>query len=227
MPQPDDDTLAFLAHCGLRKLDATRLAVLEQFRLALETANLTTNLTRLVTPAEFWTKHVADSLAVALVWPALLSAHLRVADVGCGAGFPLAPLAWANPELRLCGIEPKQRKAQFVLEAARLCGWSNCTVLARQAREVGRLPDYAGSFDLVLTRAVGSAAAMLREARGLLRPDPDAAIIVYKTPETIIAETAEAEREADKFGFALTLSSPIDLPSQAGRRQFAIFRRSS
>ena len=63
---------------------------------------------------------------------------------------------------------------------------------------------------------------MVRDVRGLLKPG--GAIINYKTPQAVIAERAVAQREADKFGFAVTESEVFALPRDAGQRQFVVLR---
>ena len=122
----------------------------------------------------YWVLHVADSLSVGLAMPELLREPLTVADVGCGAGLPMLALAWANPELRLTGIEPRRRPAEFVRRQIEALGLTHCSVLARQAREAGRLPEHTGRYNVVLARAVGPAGKLIRDARRLLRAAPGA-----------------------------------------------------
>jgi 16S rRNA (guanine527-N7)-methyltransferase len=216
----------FLAGLGLPAERLEAVEVLDRLYADLVEANARTNLTRLTGEGDYWLKHVADSLSVLEALPELAAGALRVADVGCGAGFPALPLAWANPKLSVVGIEARGRKASFVeREAARL-GLENVAVIARQAREAARLPEAAGAFDVVLLRAVGPAGEMTRHCRGLLRGGGQARLVFYKTPETVEAELPLAEREAGKYGLSLDLSGPIDLPAGVGRRQFLLLRHS-
>ena len=46
------------------------------------------NLTRIREENDFWNKHIADSLSIAKFFPELRENRLKLADVGCGAGFP-------------------------------------------------------------------------------------------------------------------------------------------
>jgi 16S rRNA (guanine527-N7)-methyltransferase len=191
----------------------------------LVAANAALNLTRITAEGGFWVRHVADSLAVGRVVPALLAESLAVADVGCGAGFPLLPLAWANPALRLAGFESRGGKAAFAAGEAQALGLRNATVVARRAREAARLAEHAGRYDVVLARAVGSAGALVRECRGLLRPEPGAMLVHYKTPQAAEAELPLAGREAAKYGFAVEVSDALELPDGGGTRQFLLMRR--
>jgi len=198
---------------------------LERLRVQLEQANLVRNLTRLTCPRDFWVKHVADSLAVARVLPGLLTDTVRVADIGCGAGFPLLPLAWANPRLTVAGVERHRGKATFVRQAIAALGLDNCSVVECQAREAGRLPEHRNKYDIVLARAVGPASRVLRESRQLLRAQVGACFVAYKTPAGILEERLAAEQAAAATRLTLEISPVIELPDAAGQRQFMVFRR--
>ena len=213
----------FLARCGAGGAFLARRGVMERFFADLSEFNRHTNLTRIVGHAEFWVKHVADSLAAGLVLPELLTHPLRTADIGPGAGFPYFPLGWANPKLRLTGIEVNSKKVEFLMaETARL-GFSHCEVIGRQAREVGRLPEQSGRYDAVVARAVSNPANLVKEARQFLAPH--ATLLVYSTPAAVAENRELARREARKYGLDMSSSAIIDLPCRAGQRQFFVFRK--
>lgn len=218
-----EEQRAFLARCNF-DVHRCDLNALVQLFDDLVTANRRTNLTRITDAAEFWNLHVLDSLSIGMVLPELFSASLRVADVGCGAGFPLLPLAWANPKLDLTGIESRGRKVEFIQNEAAAMGLANVRVIRAQAREAGRLAEFAGQFDVVLLRAVGPAGKFLRECRSLLKPAPDAKIVFYKTPAAVQTELPEAQREAAKFRLELIESPIFSLPAGAGERRFLLFQ---
>ncbi len=236
MTQPSDPVVAFLRACGV-DLERSPLQVMRRLYADLLAANREDNLTRITAEADFWVKHVADSVAVGLAVPGLVGrtsrssagetgeAIVRVADVGCGAGFPLLPLAWASPALSFTGFESRGKKADFVSREIRRLGLGNAHVVSRRAREAGRLPEHAGQYDVVLLRAVGAAGEMVRGCRALLREEPGARMVHYKTPDGVAAEQAMAEREAGKYGLAVETSQTIELPGEDGERQFLLLRR--
>ncbi len=215
----------FWRECGLPDTAIQRLARLGGLHTALVEANARDNLTRITDEREFWLRHVADSLLVGQMLPALMTDPLTVADVGCGGGFPILPLACVNPELRITGIEARGKKAAFVASQIEALGATGATVVAMQAREAGRHVDHAGRYGVVLLRAVGEAGKMLREVRQLLSAEAGSCVIHYKTPESVEAEWDVARREAEKFGLGISQSQVVHLPHGAGERQFIIMIR--
>lgn len=218
------DVTDFLHSCGVPQ-PLPDIQPLIDFYEDLQRANQTTNLTRITDWSDFCIRHVADSLSVLRRLPRLGQAEtgLRVADVGCGGGFPMIPLLWVCPERTVVGVESRPRKAEFVAREIASLGFPNARCLAARSRELGRDDAWRGTFDVVLLRAVSTAANNLRESRHLLGAGH---IVCYKTPKAVENEWDEADREARKHGFDLTAPPPFDLPAQAGPRQFIIFHRS-
>ena len=200
-------------------------AVMDQLYADLIAVNAVHNLTRIVDVDDFWIMHVLDSLLVGHVARELLCETMTVADVGCGGGFPILPLAWANPKLTVMGIEARSKKAHFVAAEAERLGLSNASARAIQAREAARSDAHRQQYDAVVLRAVAETGRMVRDVRGLLKPG--GVIINYKTPQAVIAERAVTQREASKFGFTVTESEVFDLLRDAGSRQFVVLRSTS
>jgi len=171
-----------------------------------------------VSAEDFYLKHVADSLAVLCAFPGLLDAA-ALADVGCGAGLPGLVLAVALPRLHVAAIESNRKRAGFVQRAAGELGLAHrVQVVARRSRELGHDENYRRRFEVVTARAVAPAEKLIRDCRLLIAPGGSA--ILYKTPQSIAAELPLAEREARKHKLTLETSGIIDLPGEAGTRQF-------
>lgn len=215
----------FLASMGLAKELLVHLPDLTPLHRELVAANRRGNLTRILSEEDFWVRHVADSLSVALAAPTIMKERMRVVDVGCGAGFPALPLAWANPALDLTALDSHGRKVEFFRHAARELGLLNCQGVVGRAREAARSPAHRGRYDVVTARAVAATGELIRECRGLLRSDVACRIVAYKTPDRVAGEWAGAEREARKFGFELEAGTAFELPLGGGARQFLIARR--
>src|SRR5690242_15898982 len=96
------------------------LSRLDRFVELLLLRNQTTNLIASSTVPHVWTRHVADSLQLAS-----LAQGQVWADLGSGAGLPGLALACAFAEREKCVvhlIESRDRKAAFLLDAARAIG---------------------------------------------------------------------------------------------------------
>src|SRR6185437_15409195 len=102
------------------------------------------NLTALTGREAMIRGHLLDSLAAL---PEL--AGERIADVGCGAGFPGLPLAIVEPQRAFTLIDSVQKKIRFVSHAVRHLQLSNVTPMAARVERLAP----SQTFDTVLARA--------------------------------------------------------------------------
>lgn len=199
------------------------LSSLDRLYLKHKEINDVHNLTRITSKEDFFEKHIVDSLMIGLVDPAILRDEFKIADVGCGGGFPCLPLSMVNSELKISGIESLGKKVSAVNEIALHCGFENLKVYKFRAREAGRLEGFNASFDIVTARAVASAEVLIKECRQLLRPG--GRMIFYKTPEAVEKEMLLAERDSKKYKLKLEVSEKFLLSEDSGERQFFILTR--
>lgn len=218
---PDVEFPDITGFCRLCRIEDAE-AFLEQCRrlfAMLADASRRCNLTAIRTPEDFMLKHIADSIAIAICFPALAEEHLQVADIGCGAGFPSLALAAAYPRLHVTAIDSTGKKTAFVQDAARRLGLDNIRTVAGRARELNRLAEWRERFDVVTARAVSSASKLCREAGNF--PKPDGGFIFYKTPEQAVAELSEVNAMAGKSRrYDWRVSPTLELPDNAGTRRF-------
>lgn len=112
------------------------------------------NLTAVRDRDEAIVKHLADSLAVTDL-PEYIGAG-SVIDVGTGAGFPGALLAIVSPEKEFFLLDSTLKRLRVIDEFAKTLGLSNIRTVHARAEEINRKPEYSGSFDLCISRAVAS-----------------------------------------------------------------------
>ena len=143
-------------------LDQSQLETLWRYAHMLRERNAHVNLTSIVSPEGILTLHMLDSLSVA---PHLGDAR-RIIDVGTGGGFPGIPLAVAFPDRHFTLIDGTQKKIRFVAESIAALDIRNATAIAARAESY----DGERNFDVVVARAVGSLADLVRDASGLLAP---------------------------------------------------------
>ncbi len=120
------------------------------------TANQQLNLTRITQPAEFWEKHLWDSLRGV---GDLINdpAALQVIDIGTGAGFPGLPLAIARPDWQLTLVDSTAKKVGFIEAIAPELGLTNVHPIVSRIEELGQNRSHRHRSDLALIRAVAAA----------------------------------------------------------------------
>jgi 16S rRNA (guanine527-N7)-methyltransferase len=159
-----------------------------QLALLLRERNAAVNLTAIDSLEGILTLHMLDSLAVA----PHLGAARRIVDVGTGGGFPGLPLAIACPEREFLLIDGTQKKIKFVSEAIDALGLRNATAEATRAE----LLKPAARCDVVLVRAVGSLAELVRVTRHLIAPGGRLLALKGKRPDAELAALPPGWRAA-------------------------------
>lgn len=112
------------------------------------------NLTAVRDRDEAMQKHLADSLSVTSL-PEYIDAD-TVIDVGTGAGFPGALLAIADPDKEFTLLDSTLKRLRVIDEFADKLSISNLTTLHARAEEISGKPEYSGSYDICVSRAVAS-----------------------------------------------------------------------
>ncbi len=217
--EPDEETLAFISSCLPSGCgDFLRKTMIFMDILFEESEKH--NLTAIRNPADFWIKHICDSLSILLHAPDSLSGKKNIADLGTGAGLPSIPLALALPELSFSPIDSSHKKIEFVRKAALACGAGNINPIEGRGRELSRKSEFKGRFDLIVARAVSTASAIFEESEKML--GKNGAFVLYKTPESCGREICEVRKPGGAAEFEWTLGNEFMLPHDAGRRQFLI-----
>ena len=116
--------------------------------LMLET-NRVMNITALTTTDKIIPLHYADCVK-ATEW---IPQNATVADIGCGGGFPVLPLAIVRPDLRITGIDSTEKKIRYVQSTAEKLGLQ-VTAISGRAEELAKNPEHRDSYDCVISRAV-------------------------------------------------------------------------
>jgi len=155
---------------ALRPLaEAARLGIVEFLAFLIE-RNATTNLVsaRAAEPATLVGTHLADALAGLPLLPPPSPSPLRLLDLGSGGGLPAVPLLLVRRDIEGTLVDSAGKKCAFLSEAGERLALTLGVVNAR-------FPDSfpmatTGPFDVLTTRAVGSAGKLVRAARGVLAP---------------------------------------------------------
>lgn len=111
--------------------------------------NQVMNITALTTMDKIIPLHYADCVKAA----ALIPQNATVADIGCGGGFPILPLAIVRPDLQLVGIDSTEKKIRYVQNTADELELS-ITAISGRAENIAKQTEYRDHFDVVVSRAV-------------------------------------------------------------------------
>jgi 16S rRNA (guanine527-N7)-methyltransferase len=129
--------------------------------------NMTYNLTAIREPERMLTHHVLDALAVLPhLSDSASPAHLRVLDVGSGAGVPAIPVALARPQWHVVALDSSHKKGAFLQQAI------NELPLPNAEAVVARVEDYVppAPFDVVISRAFSDLATFVETSARHLAP---------------------------------------------------------
>jgi 16S rRNA (guanine527-N7)-methyltransferase len=185
-----DPILEALGASGVNLDEAARSAIDGHVRLLLAW-NEAVNLTSIRDGEAIARRHVADSLAGAVVAGSLQ--HATLLDLGSGGGFPGFPLAATLRETRVTLVDSVRKKAAFLAAVAAATGLDRRVAVAR-ARAEELAP---GQWDLVTARAVGSIAELVELGLPLLASGGH--LLVWKRGD-IEAEIAAGARAARVLG---------------------------
>jgi 16S rRNA (guanine527-N7)-methyltransferase len=186
------------------------------YSLLLE-ENSHTNLTRITKEKEFFIKHVYDSLLIFKFKPELISSNkIKIADLGCGAGFPAIILAMVLPQTEITAIDSIAKKTNFVKKTAENLQLENLNVLTGRGRELAVKPEFTATYDIITARAVAEINKLYREIKRMLKPGAE--MIFYKTPEAAQKEISSLNKLSSKLNWSI--SDTILLPEDMGERCF-------
>ena len=213
-----DKIILYCEECGVPDINRF-IDECNKLKNILTAENKKYNLTRIREDEDFWNKHVADSLSVVRLFPELRECCFKIADVGCGAGFPSLVLAIAFKNLKITAIDSIQKKTNFVKLAAEQLGLNNLDVIWGRAREL----KIVGSYDYITARAVAEPIKIFKETRKFL--NRTGKIIIYQTPKTETASIEILNKWTTKYSYIWEKSCEFELPG-GGKRLF-IFGSSS
>lgn len=194
-------------------------------RFALYTRELTEwnqkiNLTAITEPEEIAVKHYLDSLSILRFQP--VKAGQKLADIGCGAGFPGIPLKIACPALSLTCIDSLGKRVTFLAQLLAKLGFADTACLHARAEEAGRDPALREQFDFATARAVARLHVLAEYCLPFVRAG--GLFIAMKGPDAQ-EEEAEAKRAVAVLGGEIEKMETFTLPGTELRRTLFLIRK--
>ncbi|MCK6417707.1 MAG: 16S rRNA (guanine(527)-N(7))-methyltransferase RsmG [Alphaproteobacteria bacterium] len=173
--QPDD----FASRFDVSRETIEKLKIYEALLRKWQNA---INLVAPSTLGQIWERHFADSLQLAAFMPN----HMRIADLGAGAGFPGLVLAIARPDLEIHLIESDTRKAEFLKNVSRETA---TPVKVHNARAESVLPHIAPQ--IVTARAFAALKEILNLCEPLFNSAPQFVLLKGGTATDEVAQATE------------------------------------
>lgn len=155
----------------------------------LLTENQKMNLTAIKEEHAIILLHYADSLTATRFLPQ----NARVADIGCGAGFPCLPLAICRPDLSVLALDSTEKRIRYVEETAKLLGCENIEAATMRAEDGGH-GALREQFDVCTARAVAPLPALCELCLPFVRAGGTFLAMKGRRGETEAQEAAAAIR---------------------------------
>lgn len=134
------------------------------------------NLTRIESPEEFYQKQIVDSvkpMEESKIFKKCLEATKIMVDIGFGGGFPILPMAYANPDKKFFGFDARAKKAQVVQQIANRLDLKNATLRHQRFEHI------LFDRDVVVTfKAVGKVSDLLP----MFKTNNNLYVFFYKGP---------------------------------------------
>lgn len=106
--------------------------------------------------------------------------HLRIIDIGTGAGVPGLVIAAERPNCQVTLVDRRATRMDALMRGVAATGLGGHTrVLTADVRDLGRSEEHAGKYDVVVSRGFGPPETTLALARPLLK---DGGILLVAEP---------------------------------------------
>ncbi|MGC9524271.1 MAG: 16S rRNA (guanine(527)-N(7))-methyltransferase RsmG [Limnospira sp.] len=180
------------------------------------------NLTRITEPEEFWEKHLWDSLRGVVPWLSGGYSHLKIIDIGTGAGFPGLPIAIAIPESEVTLLDSTGKKVAFLQTIVAELGIERAFPVVGRAEAIAQMSEHRETYDLVTLRAVAAASVCAEYSLPLLKMGGTA--VLYRGQWTEV-EQKEIQRAIGQLGGVLESVEGFETPLSGGVRHCVYLRK--
>jgi 16S rRNA (guanine527-N7)-methyltransferase len=166
------ESLAALCRTLNINIDHRQTDQMALYTTELLTWNEKTNLTTITDPAEVAEKHMLDSLIPGKYIQSVLSGpDISLLDIGSGGGFPGIPLKIFMPGFVVMMVDSSRKKVNFLKYAVRMLKLQGIDALHSRIEDLTIQKDFAGQFDVVISRAFTSLERFLALAIPFIKPD--------------------------------------------------------
>lgn len=156
------------------------------------------NLTGYDTKEDILENLIIDSLFI--FKSAVEIANKNILDIGSGAGIPGIPIKIVEKSARITLLESNQKKCGFMRRFIESNLLKKIKIINKRAELLSKMDDFAGKFDIVMSKALASVKVSLKYAGPFLKKG--GLFITYKGKK-FFNEIKEAEPVMKKLNFIL------------------------
>lgn len=139
---------------GIPALNEEQKTSFDRLAEILVEENKKVNVTSILDPVGIALKHFADSLSI-LELSEMKKEGLKMADIGCGGGFPGLPVKIVRPDIDITMIDSTEKKIKYVRATADKLGLEKVTTVSARAEDLaGAKGALREKFDVVTARAM-------------------------------------------------------------------------
>ncbi|MGY0694157.1 16S rRNA (guanine(527)-N(7))-methyltransferase RsmG [Virgibacillus sp. FSP13] len=175
------------------------------------------NLTALTTEQDVYLKHFFDSISAAFYYD--FTKDMHICDVGAGAGFPSIPLKICFPNLKVTIVDSLKKRIGFLHHLATELNIRDVAFYHDRAENFGKNPQFRGTFDIVMGRAVARMSVLSELCLPLCKKD--GVFIAMKGAQTE-AELSDAESAIEQLGGAINDIHTFYLPEEHSERSIVL-----
>lgn len=174
--------------------------------------------------AEVLLAHVADALSCFITQQ--LGAGKSLIDVGTGGGLPGIPLKIVCSDLRMTLLEATTKKSRFLEQVKGDLSLTDTKIVNNRAEELGRTRDFRDSFDVAVTRALGTLPVVLEYCAPLVNTG---GLIIAMKGRPQIDEMRNGHTAAQALGLEYEEKIQVDFRAEMVQkdRTLLLFRKNS
>ena len=204
-------------------LNDVQLEQLDKYYELLVEWNSFMNLTGITEYEEVMLKHYLDSLVLKLPVNGTDS-HIKLIDVGTGAGFPGLPLKIAYPDTEVVLFDSLNKRIKFLDEVINTLGLKGVSTIHGRAEDGGRKPELREQFDVSVSRAVADLAVLSEYNLPFVKVG--GRFFAYKSGE-VEEEVNFATSAVQKLGGLITDIVKFSLIEAEAERSFVVIEKRS